>query len=69
MLFPDHHEFSESEIENIITKANGKKIITTEKDFMRLKGKISKEYLYYLPIKVAINNKQEFDKKILEYVG
>ena len=69
LLFPDHHEFSESDIEHIINKANGKKIVTTEKDFMRLKGKISSDFLYYLPIKVEVNNKKDFNKKILDYVG
>jgi len=50
LSFPDHHNFSEAEIKQLQEKANGKNIITTEKDFMRLNGKLSN--LYYLPIAV-----------------
>lgn len=54
--FPDHHHFSELELQKI----DGKKIIlTTEKDFMRLKDKIKTAALYYLPISVSILNKEE----------
>ena len=37
---------------------------------MRLKGCLSKEQLYYLPIKSKIlNDADVFDKIILDYVG
>ena len=42
MTFPDHHQFSESEILSIKNKAKDKIIITTEKDFVRLDAKILK---------------------------
>ena len=68
--FPDHHHFSESEILDIKNKAEEKIIITTEKDFVRLKAKILKNQLYYLPIKSQLIEKQEaFDQIILNYVG
>jgi len=70
MVFPDHHDFSEKDIQLILETANGRKIITTEKDFVRLKGKLPAEQLYYLPIKSSfVRDSNEFDKKILEYVG
>lgn len=70
MVFPDHHNFSDKDIQTILEAANGRKIITTEKDFVRLKGKLPFEQLYYLPIKSSfVENENEFDKKILEYVG
>lgn len=70
MTFSDHHHFSESEINDIKNKANGKIIITTEKDFVRLDAKILKRQLYYLPIKSKFVAKQEtFDQIILNYVG
>lgn len=70
LLFADHHDFSDEDVVAIIKKANGKKIITTEKDYMRLKNKISSEQLFYLPITISIlSNKKEFDKKIIDYVG
>jgi tetraacyldisaccharide 4'-kinase len=70
MVFPDHHDFSEKDIQSILETANGRKIITTEKDFVRLKGKLPAEQLYYLPIKSSfVKDSNEFDKYILEYVG
>lgn len=68
--FPDHHNFTDKEINKIKELANTKAIITTEKDFMRLKGRLSKEQLFYLPIKSEIlNNAQALDSIILNYVG
>ncbi|MCH4824095.1 tetraacyldisaccharide 4'-kinase [Gramella lutea] len=66
--FSDHHKFSEKEIEEL-SKEN--RILTTEKDYMRLRNRISSEKLYYLPIEVGfLNNKsREFDKKILDYIN
>src|SRR5690606_20849307 len=69
LIFSDHHEFSAQEIETIKAKSTNKIIITTEKDYMRLQGKIDDAVLYYLPIKVALDNTSQFDKTILDYVG
>ena len=51
--FPDHHFFSNQDINNILQKANGRKIITTEKDYMRLQNLLPKNQLYYLPIEMC----------------
>jgi tetraacyldisaccharide 4'-kinase len=68
--FPDHHNFSESEIQSIKNTANDKIIITTEKDFVRLNAKILKKQLFYLPIKSQlVANQKAFDQTILNYVG
>ena len=70
MVFPDHHNFTEKDIQAILETANRRKIVTTEKDFVRLKGKLPNDQLYYLPIKSSfVTSSNEFDKKILEYVG
>lgn len=70
LTFPDHHHFSENEIVAIQKQAKGRKIITTEKDYVRLKDSILFEQLYYLPIRSSfINNEKEFDQTILNYVG
>ncbi len=70
MVFPDHHNFSENDIKTILDTANERKIVTTEKDFVRLKGKLPVDQLYYLPIKSSfVTSSDEFNKKILEYVG
>ena len=70
LKYPDHHHFNESEILEIKNKSNNKPIITTEKDFVRLKGSILKEQLFYLPIKSSfVSDGDNFDKTILDYVG
>ena len=50
--------------------AQGKKILTTEKDFMRLKGLIAEQQLYYLPIKTKfLNNGEQFDQLLQSFVA
>lgn len=68
IVFPDHHHFSKQDCEQILTKANRRKIITTEKDFVRLNGLLPNAQLYYLPIKAVFLN-TNFDKAIEDYVG
>jgi len=64
--FPDHHNFSAKEIKEL-NKLDF--ILTTEKDFMRLKHVISLEKLFYLPIQQDfIKNKENFDNEILDWV-
>jgi len=50
--YPDHHNFSEAEIRNINTLK--KPVLTTEKDFVRLSGRVTHE-IYYLPIEVELD--------------
>ncbi|MNK16426.1 Tetraacyldisaccharide 4'-kinase [compost metagenome] len=70
MAYSDHHGFSESELTDIKERSNNKIIITTEKDYMRLRGKLPKDKLFYLPIKSRfLADSDDFDKTILEYVG
>lgn len=70
LVFPDHHHFSEKDILEIKNKAQHKIIITTEKDFVRLKGQLPKEQLFYLPIRSSfVSNTHSFDKVITDYVG
>ena len=68
LVFQDHHHFSKQDCEQILAKANGRKIITTEKDFVRLNGLLPKAQLFYLPIKSAFLN-TNIDKTIEDYVG
>ncbi len=64
--FKDHHDFTTNDIESLNKESL---IITTEKDFMRLKQYPSlKDKLYYLPIKVGIENENEFNKLIKNFV-
>jgi tetraacyldisaccharide 4'-kinase len=69
LIFPDHHHFSESELQEIKKKANGKIIVTTEKDYVRLSASILSDQLYYLPIKSSfVFNENNFNQNILNYV-
>ena len=81
LTFPDHHNYSPQDVQTINNKfesiqAENKIIITTEKDSMRFKdfGEMPdemKQAMYYLPVTVSFleQEKQSFNKKILNYVG
>ncbi|MBX9807886.1 MAG: tetraacyldisaccharide 4'-kinase [Flavobacteriaceae bacterium] len=70
LVFPDHHHFTENDSNNIKNKSQNKIIITTEKDFVRLKGNIPNKQLFYLPIRSSFYyGGENFDKTILNYVG
>ena len=70
--FPDHHHFTESDINKIksqfdLVSSLDKIILTTEKDYMRLASKIDE--LYYLPIETKfLENSKNFDKRIEEFI-
>lgn len=69
MVFSDHHNFDARDIKTISDKAKNNKIITTEKDYVRLKDELPEEQLFYLPIQSKfIHEGNDFDKKILDYV-
>jgi tetraacyldisaccharide 4'-kinase len=79
--FPDHHNYSDDDVQTITQKFHSLKkekkiIITTEKDAVRFQGMTGledsfKEALYYLPVKVKFldDEGKSFNKKILNYVG
>jgi len=55
--FGDHHNFDNSEIRDLDLNSI---ILTTEKDYIRLRPKIKQAELYYLPINtVFLNNSEE----------
>ena len=61
LIFPDHHIFSQIEIENIKNKikSGGYQIITTEKDYFKMKQFDINE-LNYLKISLEISDKEKF---------
>ena len=70
LSFPDHHDFTVADIEAIKAKAGHKRVITTEKDYVRLKGSLPTEQLFYLPIQSSfISEGAKFNKTIYDYVG
>ncbi len=71
--FSDHHNFSASDVQKIdqeFEKLKGQKIIlTTEKDYMRLKDERALiENLFYLPIEIELNDENSFKETLLNYV-
>ncbi len=68
LRFSDHHHFSEKEIEALGREI---KILTTEKDYMRLKDRLPKEKLYYLPISTSIlgGEANRFRRKIDDFIN
>ncbi|MFV8270893.1 tetraacyldisaccharide 4'-kinase [Flavobacterium sp. GT2N3] len=70
LSFPDHHNFTDKDILEIKKLAQNNIIITTEKDYVRLKGSLPSEQLFYLPIQSSfVSGSENFDKTILDYVG
>lgn len=68
MNFPDHHNFSVKELREIHEKSLKHKILTTEKDYVRLVSEVGN--LYYLPIEIKFLNRQDqFDASIRNYIN
>lgn len=67
--YPDHYKFSKNELLKIIStaKKNNLKIITTEKDYYRIKH-LRLNDIKYLKTKLEIKNKNKLIKNILEYI-
>lgn len=64
LAYKDHHNFSDHEI-TMLSKRN--LILTTEKDYMRLKGRL--ENVYYLPIQSKfLSDEKSFNQEIHSYI-
>jgi len=67
LKYPDHHNFSDEQINAVKQKSAGKQIVTTEKDYVRIKDKFDANQLFYLPIKTEfLSGEEEFKSLILE---
>ncbi|HUH35616.1 MAG TPA: tetraacyldisaccharide 4'-kinase [Moheibacter sp.] len=72
--FADHHNYSIADVQKIDEEYDRmsslhKIILTTEKDYMRLKDESALiENLFYLPIEVELNDYEGFSKILLDYV-
>ena len=67
--FPDHHKYSEEELENLINKIkdNNYILLTTEKDYFRI-SENHKKNIKCLKIKVEIENKNQFIEEIKKII-
>ena len=61
--FSDHHKFTKSELRLISLRPI---VLTTEKDFTRLNS-VKNNSIYYIPIKIEIDNSSEFINSIKDF--
>ncbi|WP_179374464.1 tetraacyldisaccharide 4'-kinase [Winogradskyella wichelsiae] len=65
--FNDHYDFKASDINNLESKGL---VITTEKDYVRLKDyKSLNGKLYYLPIEIKIDRSAQFNAAVQQFVN
>ena len=67
--FPDHYNYSQKELEDLVNKAKEKNsiLLTTEKDYFRINQKYKKN-INFLKIKVEIENKDRFVEEIKKVI-
>ena len=64
--YKDHHSFTDQDVTILNTK---ELIVTTEKDFMRLKDLAVSKEVYYLPIESQIFNSVRFNEMIKKFTS
>lgn len=78
IFYPDHHPYSVKDLENIHKKIRIfapeiSCILTSEKDWMRLKNLINHQQTefnwYFVPIDVQLLDSEPFEKRILDYAS
>ena len=69
ITFPDHYDYSMEELDNIIkySISNKLKIITTEKDYFRIKRYNISE-IQYLEVKLEIKDEHKFIKEVEKWL-
>lgn len=67
--FPDHHKYSEKELENLLSKIkeNNAILLTTEKDYFRI-SESCKKNIKCFKTKVEIENKNQFIEEIKKII-
>ena len=71
LKYSDHYNFNKSSIDKITGLSLNKIIITTEKDFGRLRPKINNRDIYYIEVGLKFPkeiNEYNFDKNIEDYI-
>ena len=64
--FPDHHEYSENDFKKIIDD-NSNKIVTTEKDYLRMTD-LQKQRCEFVKVSLEIENKDKFKEILKNYL-
>jgi tetraacyldisaccharide 4'-kinase len=71
LKYSDHYNFNKSSIDKITGLSINKIILTTEKDFGRLRPKINNRDIYYIEVGLKFPkeiNEYNFDKNIEDYI-
>lgn len=69
LIYPDHHNFTATELSEIEQIAAQKLVVTTEKDYVRLQHQLPENSLYYLPIQTQfIAEEAAFTSQILRFI-
>ena len=71
LKYSDHYNFNKSSIDKITGLSLNKIILTTEKDFGRLRPKINNRDIYYIEVGLKFTkeiNDYNFDKNIEDYI-
>ncbi len=68
--YPDHYEYKKKDIEYLFTlsKKNNLRLLTTEKDFFRLKQLGLNEGINYLSVELGIQEEEKFFDEIKKYI-
>ena len=68
--YPDHYQYKKKDIEELyfLSKKDNLRIITTEKDYSRLKQLGLSENISYLSVELGINEEQKFFDEIEKYI-
>ncbi len=72
LKYSDHYNFNKLSIDKIRNLSNNKKILTTEKDFGRLRPKINDREIYYIEVSIKFNtemNEFNFKETISDYIN
>lgn len=67
--FPDHHHYTNSEIESLLKEASDKKAvtITTEKDFLKINNELQ-DKVKVLPVKLTFKNSDEIANLVKAHI-
>lgn len=67
LVFRDHHKYSPEDLSNILETANGKNIIFTEKDWVKLPQHFQEQDgVFFLKIGVELENSERFLDQLLD---
>jgi tetraacyldisaccharide 4'-kinase len=64
--FPDHHVYTQGEIDSLTEDAGGSILITTAKDAVKLRALSFPVPCYVLEIEIALENEDEFTRLVVD---